>query len=69
MTHELKRVLLDESYPNDGLIELAPDQWFDPHASGLQAARPRDRLRQPQAPDAPRPRRSSRRASASSRWA
>lgn len=36
MTHELKRVLLDETYPNDGLIELAPDQWFDPHASGLR---------------------------------
>jgi hypothetical protein len=36
MTHELKRVLLDESYPNDGLIELAADQWFDPHASGLR---------------------------------
>ncbi|POR54378.1 GSCFA domain-containing protein [Bosea psychrotolerans] len=36
MTHELKRVLLDESYPDDGLIELAPDQWFDPHASGLR---------------------------------
>lgn len=36
MTHELKRVLLDEAYPNDGLIELAPDQWFDPHASGLR---------------------------------
>lgn len=36
MTHELRRVLLDESYPNDGLIELAPDQWFDPHASGLR---------------------------------
>jgi hypothetical protein len=36
MTHELKRVLLNESYPNEGLIELAPDQWFDPHASGLK---------------------------------
>jgi hypothetical protein len=36
MTHELKRVLLDERYPNDGLIELAPDQWFDPRASGLR---------------------------------
>ncbi len=36
MTHELKRVLLDEPYPNEGLIELAPDQWFDPHASGLR---------------------------------
>jgi hypothetical protein len=36
MTHELRRVLLDETYPNDGLIELAPDQWFDPHASGLR---------------------------------
>jgi hypothetical protein len=36
MTHELRRVLLGETYPNDGLIELAPDQWFDPHASGLR---------------------------------
>jgi hypothetical protein len=36
MTHELKRVLLNESYPDEGLIELAPDQWFDPHASGLK---------------------------------
>ncbi|CAN7627938.1 GSCFA domain-containing protein [Bosea sp. LjRoot90] len=36
MTHELRRVLAGESYPNDGLIELAPGQWFDPHASGLK---------------------------------
>lgn len=36
MAHELKRVLLDERYPNEGLIELAPEQWFDPHASGLK---------------------------------
>jgi len=36
MTHELKRVLLDESYPDEGLIELAPGQWFDPQASGLR---------------------------------
>lgn len=36
MAHELKRVLLDENYPNEGLIELAPEQWFDPHASGLK---------------------------------
>lgn len=36
MAHELKRVLLDESYPDEGLIELAPGQWFDPHASGLK---------------------------------
>lgn len=36
MAHELKRVLLNESYPDEGLIELAPDQWFDPHASGLK---------------------------------
>lgn len=36
MAHELKRVLLDETYPNDGLVELGPDQWFDPHASGLR---------------------------------
>ncbi|HEY5797002.1 MAG TPA: GSCFA domain-containing protein [Bosea sp. (in: a-proteobacteria)] len=36
MTHELRRVLQGETYPNDGLIELAADQWFDPHASGLR---------------------------------
>ncbi|RDJ22158.1 hypothetical protein DWF00_23675 [Bosea caraganae] len=36
MAHELKRVLMNESYPEEGLIELAPNQWFDPHASGLK---------------------------------
>lgn len=36
MTHEVKRVLLDESYPDEGMIELSPGQWFDPHASGLR---------------------------------
>lgn len=36
MAHELKRLLMNESYPDEGLIELAPDQWFDPHASGLR---------------------------------
>lgn len=36
MAHELKRVLLNESYPDEGLIELAPGQWFDPHASALR---------------------------------
>jgi hypothetical protein len=36
MTHELRRVLEGESYPDGGLIELGPDQWFDPHASGLK---------------------------------
>ncbi len=36
MTHELKRVLLEESYPDEGMIELSPEQWFDPHASGLK---------------------------------
>lgn len=36
MTHEIKRVLLGESYPDEGLIELAPGQWFDPQASGLR---------------------------------
>jgi hypothetical protein len=36
MTHELKRVLLGESYTNEGLIELSPGQWFDPQASGLK---------------------------------
>lgn len=36
MAHELKRVLLGEVYPDEGMIELAPGQWFDPHASGLR---------------------------------
>lgn len=36
MAHELRRVLLGEEYPDEGLIELAPEQWFDPHASGLK---------------------------------
>ncbi|KRE13474.1 hypothetical protein ASE63_18550 [Bosea sp. Root381] len=42
MNHELKRVLLNESYPDEGMVELAPDQWFDPHASGLRLL-PRER--------------------------
>lgn len=36
INHELRRVLLEESYPDSGLIEIAEDEWFDPHASGLK---------------------------------
>lgn len=36
ISHELRRVLREEEYPQDGLIELGADQWFDPHASGLR---------------------------------
>jgi hypothetical protein len=38
MAHEIRRVVLDEKYDNEGLIELARDKWFDPHASGLRLA-------------------------------
>ncbi|WP_301588950.1 GSCFA domain-containing protein [Sabulicella glaciei] len=37
MTNEIRRVLLNEQYENNGLIEVQPGQWFDPHASGLKA--------------------------------
>lgn len=36
MSHELRRVLLDEEHEHDGLIELEPSRWFDPHAAGLK---------------------------------
>src|SRR4051812_34724810 len=36
MTHEIRRVLLNEEYPHDGLIELGPDRWFDPSVAGLR---------------------------------
>ncbi len=36
MTHELRRVLLDEKYPNEGMFEITAGQWFDPHSSGLR---------------------------------
>jgi hypothetical protein len=36
MTHELRRVLAGSSYPNEGLVELTRDKWFDPHGSGLR---------------------------------
>ena len=36
MAHELKRILRDERYPDEGLIRLAEDLWFDPHASMLR---------------------------------
>jgi hypothetical protein len=35
MSHELKRVLNNEQYENEGLMELADGKWFDPHASSL----------------------------------
>ncbi len=38
MTHDVRRVLRNEVYPNDGLIELNDGKWFDPHASGLKTA-------------------------------
>ncbi|CAH1656179.1 GSCFA family protein [Hyphomicrobiales bacterium] len=36
ISSELKRVLLEQEFPNDGLIEIAEDKWFDPHASRLR---------------------------------
>jgi hypothetical protein len=38
MAHEIRRVILDENYENEGLIELGPDKWFDPHGSRLRLA-------------------------------
>jgi hypothetical protein len=37
MTHEIRRVLLDEKHEHDGLIELQPDVWFDPHSAGTKS--------------------------------
>lgn len=37
MTHEIRRVLLDEQHEDDGLIELQSDLWFDPHAAGTRS--------------------------------
>lgn len=34
--HDVRRTLRNEDYVNEGLIELAADRWFDPHASGLR---------------------------------
>lgn len=34
--HDLRRTLRDEVYPDEGLIEIEPGKWFDPHASGLK---------------------------------
>jgi hypothetical protein len=42
--HEIRRTLTDVHYPNDGLIELYPDRWFDPHASVLRLAPLKDAL-------------------------
>jgi hypothetical protein len=36
INHELRRVLKNEKYADEGLVELGNDQWFDPHASGLK---------------------------------
>lgn len=35
--HDLRRTILNETYENEGLIELDEDKWFDPHASGLRS--------------------------------
>jgi len=37
ISHELRRVLLNEIYDADGLIEIGPGEWFDPHAAGLKS--------------------------------
>jgi hypothetical protein len=37
MTHEIRRVLLDEKHEHDGLIELQPGVWFDPHSAGTKS--------------------------------
>jgi hypothetical protein len=37
MTHEIRRVLCGETHDNDGLIEIQPGIWFDPHAAGTKA--------------------------------
>jgi hypothetical protein len=36
ISNEVHRTLLGLEYPNEGLIELAENQWFDPHASSLK---------------------------------
>jgi hypothetical protein len=36
ISNEVHRTLLGLEYENEGLIELAPNQWFDPHASSLK---------------------------------
>lgn len=36
MSHEIRRVLDNKTYENEGLIEIGPDRWFDPHASMLR---------------------------------
>jgi GSCFA family len=38
MTTEIRRVLAEEKYENDGLIEIKDGLWFDPHSSGLRLA-------------------------------
>jgi hypothetical protein len=38
MTHDIKRVLEGIAYPDEGLIELARDKWFDPHSYHLKLA-------------------------------
>ncbi|NKC33573.1 GSCFA domain-containing protein [Falsiroseomonas selenitidurans] len=34
--HEFKRTILRERYPQEGLIEIEDELWFDPHSSGLK---------------------------------
>jgi hypothetical protein len=37
MSHELRRVLLNEAHDSDGLIEVGLREWFDPYAAGLKS--------------------------------
>lgn len=36
ITHEIRRVILNEVHKDDGLIELQPGTWFDPHSAGTK---------------------------------
>lgn len=38
MFFDVERAIQGNLYPNEGLLELEPDLWFDPHAAGLQMA-------------------------------
>lgn len=45
MTHEIGRVLLNEQYVDEGLLELREGLWFDPHASNLKMLPKEEALR------------------------
>jgi len=35
MYFDVDRALIGTKYPNEGLLELVPGKWFDPHSAGL----------------------------------